>query len=170
MIHRGGAGRLAAALLVAVASAPGSWATWSIVITDTRTGDVAIGQATCVQNIDLQALTPGLVTGTGAGTVAGFVDVSGQARTIIRDAFLAETPAYEILQVLAFYEDFEQHQYSIADVNGFAVTYTGTITQANGNWFGGQAGRDGDIAYAVSGNLLTGAPVIDEAVAAILVT
>ena len=123
-----------------------------------------------MQSIDLQALTPGLVTGTGAGTVAGFVDTSGNARTIIRDALLTGTPAHEILELLASYSNFEQHQYSIADVNGFAVTYTGTITQANGTWFSGQAGRDGDIAYAVSGNLLTGAPVVDEAAAAIVAT
>ena len=38
------------------------------------------------------------------------------------------------------------------------------------NWAGGQAGRAGDIAYSVTGGLLTGAPVVEEAVNAIITT
>jgi hypothetical protein len=154
-----------------VAATPGSWATWSIVLTDTQTGEIAIGQATCVSGIDLMALTPAVVNGLGAGTVAGFVDTTGTARTIIRDELLAGALPHEILQTGSVLDpDFETHQYSIAHVDGFSVTYTGTAVAAGSHWFGGQAGTDGNIKYAVSGNVLAGAPVVDEAVAAIIAT
>jgi hypothetical protein len=156
--------------LLCVAGVP-AWATWSIVLTDTSTGEIAIGQATCVTGIDLMALTPAVVNGVGAGTVAGFVDTTGTARTIIRDELLAGALPHEILQTGSVLDpDFETHQYSIAHVDGFSVTYTGTAVAAGSHWFGGQAGTDGEIRYAVSGNVLAGAPVVDEAVAAILAT
>ena len=44
----------ALALAVAVAAAPFARATWSICLTDTSTGEVAIGTVTCINNADLE--------------------------------------------------------------------------------------------------------------------
>jgi hypothetical protein len=142
-----------------------------MVLTNTRTGEVAIGQATCVGGFDLLYWTPVLVTGTGAATVAGYIDGIDHARAIIRDELLAGTPPDSILQILSdTHPQHERHQYCIVDVEGRAVTYTGTVAGQDFNWAGGEAGRVGDIAYSVTGGLLTGAPVVDEAVNAIITT
>jgi len=42
-------------------------ATWSIILIDTRTGEIAIASATCVDRIDLETMTPVVVAGIGAG-------------------------------------------------------------------------------------------------------
>jgi hypothetical protein len=142
-----------------------------MVVSNTRTGEVAIGQATCVGGVDLLSITPVLITGTGGATVAGYIDNINHARGIIRDELMAGTPPAEILQILsASHPQHERHQYCIVDVEGGAVTYTGTVAGRDFDWAGGQAGRAGDIAYSVTGGLLTGAPVVDEAVNAIINT
>jgi len=142
-----------------------------MVVTNTRTGEVAIGQATCVGGYDLLNWTPVLVTGTGAATVAAYIDNIDHARAIIRDELLAGTPPDSILQVLSVsHPEHERHQYCIVDVEGGTATYTGTVLGPEYNWAGGQAGRAGDIAYSVTGGLLTGAPVVEEAVNAIITT
>ena len=48
---------LAAATLLAVV--PAADATWSIVLVDTRTGEIGIASATCLTNFDLQANSRG---------------------------------------------------------------------------------------------------------------
>jgi len=162
---------VALACLIAVFTATPACATWSMVVTNTRTGEVAIGQATCVGGYDLLYWTPVLVTGRGAATVAGYLDNVDHARGIIRDELLAGTPPDSILQILSdSHPEHERHQYCIVDVGGGAATYTGTVAGQEFDWAGGQAGRVGDIAYSVTGGLLTGAPVVEEAVNAIITT
>ena len=162
---------VALACLIAILTATPANATWSMVVTNTRTGEVAIGQATCVAGYDLLYWTPVLVTGMGAATVAGYLDNVDHARGIIRDELQAGTPPDSILQILSdSHPQHERHQYCIVDVEGEAVTYTGTVAAQEFDWAGGQAGRAGDIAYSVTGGLLTGAPVVEEAVNAIITT
>jgi len=77
-------------------------ATWSIILIDLRTGEVALGSATCLTNFDLQAGTPVLLTGIGGATAQSFVDSTGQNRTFIRDClddavvFITTTVEYYI--------------------------------------------------------------------------
>ncbi|MBL8765056.1 MAG: VCBS repeat-containing protein [Phycisphaerae bacterium] len=156
---------LAAAGLAMGASAREARATWSIVIMDTRTGEVALASATCLTGFDLQANTPVLLTGVGGATAQSFVDQTGQNRVFIRDQLLLGTPPLEILNGLAARDPGHQtRQYGIGDVMGRMATFTGT---GAGLWAGGRTGQVGDLAYAVQGNVLTGAPVVDAAVAAI---
>ena len=153
---------LAAGVLAGAGAAP---ATWSIVIVDTRTGEVGVASATCLTGFDLQANTPVLITGVGAATAQSFVDSTGANRTYIRDGLLAGTPLPEILAGLAVRDGGHQtRQYGMADVRGGALTFSGT---GDGAWAGGRTGRIGDLVYAVQGNVLTGAPVVDLAVDAI---
>ena len=42
-------------------------ATWSIILINVRTGEIAIGSATCVAGFDLQSLLPIVMPGVGAG-------------------------------------------------------------------------------------------------------
>ncbi|HRQ71724.1 MAG TPA: FG-GAP-like repeat-containing protein [Phycisphaerales bacterium] len=140
-------------------------ATWSIVLIDTRTGEVALGSATCLTNFDLQAGTPVLIPRLGGATAQSFVDQGGFNRTFIRDRLLEGVPTDEIIALLAGFDPTHHtRQYGLADVHGNATTFTGS---GAGSWAGGQTGRVGDVVYAVQGNVLAGEPVVSQCVVAI---
>ena len=56
---------LAVLISVGVLATPVS-ATWSILIVDTRTGELAVGSATCLTGFNLRTITPVLLVGRGA--------------------------------------------------------------------------------------------------------
>ncbi|MCC6675979.1 MAG: VCBS repeat-containing protein [Phycisphaerales bacterium] len=157
---------IAAAAACAVSSTAS--ATWSIIIVDTRTGEVAVGSCTCLTGFDLQANTPVLLTGIGAATAQSSVDADGLNRVFIRDRFLEGVAPQDILAGLsAFDGQHQSRQYGFVDVMGRAATFSGA---GAGGWKGGRTGvtgPSGTIAYAVQGNVLSGAPVVDRAVEAI---
>ena len=146
-------------------AAPRLDATWSIVIVDTRTKEVAIGSATCLTGLDLRVLTPILVVGKGGATAQSFVDATGRNRVLVFGEFQKDTAPDRILQLLAAQDSGHQtRQYGMVDTAGRALTFSGT---GAGAWAGGKTGVIGDLVYAVQGNVLTGAPVVDRAVDAI---
>jgi hypothetical protein len=171
--------RTTAALLLtaaAMAPAPCAFATWSIILIDTRTGEIAVGSATCLTNFNLRDGTPVLIPGIGAATAQSFVDSSGQNRVFIRDR-LAEgvDPSAIITQLATFDLSHQTRQYGIADTLGRTATFSGTSANA---WAGGQVGQfismhgghSAAIAYAIQGNILTGEPVVTAAVQAVIAT
>jgi hypothetical protein len=154
-----------AVLLALAGAAATAHATWSIVLVDTRTGEVALGSATCLTNFDLQANTPVLLTGVGGATAQSAVDSTGQNRVFIRDGLIQGVAPSAILSGLSTFDGAHQsRQYGIVDARGRAATFSGT---GDGQWAGGRTGQVGTIVYAIQGNVLTGAPVVDMAVAAI---
>jgi len=156
-----------ALIALLVLAAPAAHATWVVILTDAETGEVGIGQATCVSGLDLRAVSAVIVTGKGVATVQAFVDTSGVSRTTIRDELLAGTPPAQILNMLSTGDpDYEGHQYCIVDVDHGAATYTGTTAQTF-NFAGGLTGQAGNIRYCVAGNVITGQPVLDQAELAI---
>jgi hypothetical protein len=149
-------------------------ATWSILIADTRTGEIVIGSATCVELIDLQQSTPVLISGVGAVTAQSAVDTSGRNRQLIRDRLLQGMPLDAILDELSVADTGHgNRQYGMIDTFGDTLTYSGV---QNAAWAGGQTGRidrgvpgtQDDIVYAVQGNILSGANVVQAAVDAIV--
>lgn len=155
-------------LFSAIITGPRAEATWSIIIVDTRTGEIAVGSATCLTNFDLQAGTPVLLTGIGAATAQSFVDSSHQNRTFIRNGLLDGVDPEQIIADLAGFDTGHQtRQYGIVDAAGRAATFSGTSANA---WAGGVTGQIGDLVYAVQGNILTGEPVVTAAVDAIIDT
>lgn len=162
-------GRLCAAAVAAMGVLAGSAsATWSIVVADMRTGEVGVASATCLTNFDLRAESPVLLIGVGAGAAQSAVDQSGRNRTVLRDA-LADT--LDPAAILAALEDFDgahrTRQYGIADVFGRTATFTGSQAA---DYASGVTGRSGDLVYAIQGNILTGAPVIEECERALIQT
>lgn len=140
-------------------------ATWSILIVDTRTKEVALASATCIPNNDLRVLTPVIVVGKGGATAQSFVDATGRNRLLIFNEFKKGTSPTRILQLLAAQDSGHQtRQYGIVDTSGGAETFSGT---GAGGYAGGMTGTIGTIAYAVQGNVITGAPVVTKAVEAI---
>lgn len=152
--------RLAWAAVAGLAATTTAPATWSVIIVDTRTGEIAVGSATCLTGFDLRDNTPVLLTGIGAATAQSFVDQSGQNRVFIRDRLLEGASPAAILQGLSLFDPGHQtRQYGLGDTLGRPGTFSGT---GAGAWAGGRAGQVGHLIYAVQGNVITGEPVVAE--------
>jgi hypothetical protein len=151
--------------------------TWSIILIDAGSGEVAIGSATCLVGFDLQAGTPVLLTGIGGATAQSFVDSTGQNRVFIRDRLLLGVhPQTIITQLASFDSGHQTRQYGIGDTRfgGRVATFTGSSA---GQFAGGQIGTlkgegsgGADLVFAIQGNLLTNRSVIDGMFAAIAKT
>ncbi len=144
------------------------FATWSIIIIDTRTGEIAVASATCLTGFDLEVFLPVVVVGAGAACAQSFVDVTGQNRLLIRNQLIAGTDPQVILAMLAAQDPSHQtRQYGIVDLQGRAVGFTGS---GAGAWAGHRTGTQGTLVYAIQGNVLTGLPVVTAAESAVLNT
>lgn len=144
-------------------------ATWSILIIDTRTGEIAIGSATCLTGFNLRAITPVLRVGRGAACAQAAVNINSVAnRQVIWNMLQTFASPQQILAALAAADpQHETRQYGIIDVTGGKVTFTGAATF---DWAGGVTGSTGTIHYAIQGNILTGASVITAAEQAVINT
>lgn len=58
-------------------------ATWSIIIVDPVTREVAIGSATCLSGYDLRAGSPVVLAAKGAAAAQSSLDVTGANRLLI---------------------------------------------------------------------------------------
>ncbi len=153
-----------AAALVASTVASTSHGTWSIVIADSETKEIAVGTVTCLTNFDLLALVPVVVVGKGGAAVQAAGDFDGIRRPIIFEHLMLGTPPEEILALLAQIGGHQSRQYGIADTQARMITFTGSSTF---QWAGGVIGTQGTMVYAIQGNILPGAcvvPAIEQAV------
>lgn len=154
---------LAAALLASTVAST-SYGTWSIVIADSETKEVAVGTVTCLTNFDLLALVPVVVVGQGGAAVQAAGDFNGIRRPVIFEHLMLGTPPEEILALLAQISGHQSRQYGIADTQARMITFTGSSTS---QWAGGVIGTQGTMVYAIQGNILAGAcvvPAIEQAV------
>ncbi len=138
--------------------APQALATWSIVVMNTRTGEVGVASATCIANLNLARYVPLILVGEGAAAAQSAIDTSAINRGRIWNAMLAGEPPQVILDLLEAADGWHQtRQYGIVNRFGAPVTFTGT--QAGQAHFG-VAGSVGDYTYAIQGNVLTDPAVI----------
>lgn len=155
-------------LAILVALAPPLSATWSIVVIDTATGEVAVGCATCLAGLDLEDTVPVMLPGIGAACAQSSIDGSGANRRLIWDLLIAGTAPVDILEALRQSDgSHASRQYGIVDLQGRAATFTGA---GAGQWRGGRTGQIGTITYAIQGNVLAGKPVLDAAEQALVST
>ncbi|MHC4421784.1 MAG: DUF1028 domain-containing protein [Planctomycetota bacterium] len=139
-------------------------ATWSIVLCDSETKEVAVGTVTCLTSYDLRAIVPVVVVGKGAAAAQAAGDFDGIRRPIIFEQLTLGTAPRDILALLAAVPGHQSRQYGIADTQGRKVTFTGLACSA---WAGGIVGTDGAVHYAIQGNILAGncvVPAIEQAV------
>lgn len=162
---RGSGLRSAAALAVVLAVVGSAQATWSIVIADSETKEVAVGTVTCLNNYDLLAIVPVVVVGKGGAACQASGDFNGIRRPVIWEHLILGTPPEEILEILAEITGHQSRQYGIADTLGRMVTFTGGSC---GQWAGGMVGTDGSLVYAIQGNVLAGECVVTAIEEAIL--
>jgi hypothetical protein len=160
--------RLALTTLAVAGLAGAARATWSIIIVDRSTGEVAIGCATCLENFDVQLWVPVMKVGLGGGCSQSSIDSTGDIRRAIWDGLDAGDSPIDILKAIKNFDpNFFNRQIGIVDLQGRAQTHT---SGGCGAWAGGVKGSSGTIFYAIQGNVLTGKPVIDDAEAAVLNT
>lgn len=142
-------------------------ATWSIVIVNVKTGEVAVSSATCLGNTNLIPDLPLVLPGFGAAAVQSSRDRNGARKIVIRDGFLAGLTPQEILDQVALISGHKQRQYGIVDMGTGPVTFTGAVV---GQGKHGVVGVVGDLRYAIQGNVLVGPEPVDAAEAALLAT
>ncbi len=164
--------RVAAALLaLGLGLAPPAAATWSIVLVDSATGEVAVGTATCLPGTDLRAFVPVIVVGVGAGATQSQVETSGKHKRLIFDELTAGTAPADIIELLKAAETVPvlgcSRQFGVADMNGQAAGFSGGC---NGQFKAHRVGAQGTMAYSIQGNVITGLPVLLAARAAVLNT
>jgi hypothetical protein len=149
--------RLAPILALLLVCSPAA-ATWSIVLVDTSTGEVAVGTATCLTGLDLQKYVPVIVVGKGAAAAQAAVDGSGANRKLIFAELQKGTPPAQIL-VLVKEGDFQKglRQYGIVDLSPAQAGFTG---QGVGTAKLHVTGSAGTVHYAIQGNLLAGEEVV----------
>jgi uncharacterized Ntn-hydrolase superfamily protein len=154
--------RLAALALLVLPAA----ATWSIVVVDVKTGEVAVAGATCISAPNLKRTLAVIRVGHGAAAAQAVVDSTAANRIVIWNGFIAGDAPREILDALALADaQHELRQYGIVDLFHGPVTFSGSGTdEANP----GVAGVIGDLRYAIQGNILAGDPVVFEAEKALL--
>jgi uncharacterized Ntn-hydrolase superfamily protein len=142
-------------------------ATWSILIVNLATGEIAVGIATCLTGFDLKPNTVVVVPGYGVAAAQSFVGPLS-LRELIRTGLLNGTPASAILAQLAAADTGHQsRQYGIASLFGGQIAFTGT---GAGAWAGDRVGQTGTLRYTIQGNVLTGQAVVNAAELAILNT
>src|SRR5262245_14184831 len=90
---------LALALGLALLAAP-ALATWSIVVVDTRTGEVCVASATCLANLNLKLFLPVIVPGVGCGASQAQLDITGASRLVMWDGLHNGLTPDEILTIL----------------------------------------------------------------------
>lgn len=152
------------ALLALLIWSPRAGATWSIVLADTETREVAVGTVTCLNNFDLMAIVPVVVVEKGAAAVQASGDFDGVRRPIIFDGFINGDSIEDIFDELEQIGGHQSRQYGIVNTMGESLTFTGSSTF---QWAGGVIGQQGAMVYAIQGNILAGdcvVPAIEEAI------
>jgi len=160
-------GLLAALLALALLAAPAS-STWSIVVVDTRTGEMCVAGATCLPGLNLKRALAVVYNDVGVASAQSVIDVGAVNRQLIWDGFQQGLSPEDILRLLALSDPQHQsRQYGIVDLAHDPVTFTGV---GCGLAATGVSGSDGDLKYAVQGNVLTGDMVVHKAARALLDT
>jgi len=155
------------AVVAAFAPAGRCDGTWSIVLADRETGEVAVGTVTCLTSYDLLAIVPVVVVEKGGAAVQASGDFDGKRRPIIFKHLKLGTPPVEILDLLSGISGHQSRQYGIVDTQGRPLTFTGSQCYA---WAGGVVGSQGTMYYAAQGNILAGDCVVPAIEAALLET
>src|SRR5262245_18247092 len=94
------ASRFVATLLALASLAVPARATWSIVVVNTRTGEVAVGTATCIPRFHIEDWVPVIVVGRGAGAAQANGDNGAVARQIMFAAIQAGMTPDQVMQAL----------------------------------------------------------------------
>ncbi|MCC6406742.1 MAG: DUF1028 domain-containing protein [Planctomycetes bacterium] len=160
-------GRLLLPVVAFALAAETAFATWSIVVVDTKTGEVGVACATCLPGT-LEQWVPLIQPGYGAAAAQSALDSSAKNRKVIWNGFQAGLSPREILGLIqASDPSFQSRQFGIVDLVHTPETFTGSL---DGAIAGGVRGQVGTLKYAIQGNVLTCSQVWLNAEQALLLT
>ncbi len=143
-------------------------ATWSIVVVNTKTGEVSIAGATCLENFDLKRWLPVMRVGVGGGVAQGLIDTGAPHRIIIWNGLIAGDSPGEIVDTLISQgSGVVNRQFGVVNFKGAPATLSGS---GLGVAFHGVTGTVGDLRYAIQGNVITGREVVEAAEHALIYT
>ncbi len=161
-------GRALLALVLSVFIAGPASATWSIVVLNRLTGELAVATSTCIQNFDISRAVPVIRVGHAAGAAQSALNPNASNRRIIfRNSLRGATPQQLLDLIESVDGGFQNRQFGIVSFDGPPVTHSGT---SNGIYAGGVTGIVGEYEYAIQGNVLSGSNVIVDCEAAFLAT
>lgn len=168
-------------LMLAVPRA--TFATWSIIAIDVRTGQVIIASATCVRQMafpqrqpngarDLMDVQAVIIRGIGVAACQAGADNTRMNQMLVYNELRKGTSPQQILEMLRQDPNIERRQFGILAIpNGSTITtqnhmvgFNGANNSQSSLYFGGQVG---DIYYQVQGNTLLGYDVVHKAALAI---
>lgn len=149
---------VASATVLLAAAVPAS-ATWSIVVRNRVTGEMAVATSTCISGADIERYVPVIRVDYAAGAAQSFVNFgASNRRRIFRQS---PRPAATPQALLDFIESrdsgFQTRQFGIVSKWGPPVTFTGDQCFDTAL---GVTGTFGDFEYAIQGNILTGTNVV----------
>ncbi|MGQ0553492.1 MAG: DUF1028 domain-containing protein [Planctomycetota bacterium] len=147
---------LALALLALLA--PPAGATWSIIVINHSTREVAIGSATCLTQYNLKKLVPAIRVERGAVAAQSFIKAGSLLKAW--DGLIASNTPNQILDTLLTGDNNTSiRQYGIVS---FAPTPSalGFSGFNCGSYAADLTGSAGELTWAIQGNVLTGAPVL----------
>ncbi len=161
-------GTLFAACTFGLVVSPMARATWSIVMVDRETREVALGTATCLTSTDLRKTLAVMLVGVGASANQSAIDSTAANRRLIWEELQKGTKPGDIIDLVkATDPNWSSRQIGIVDMEGRRAALTGN---GAGRWRGHVTGRSDTLIYAIQGNVLAGEPVILAAEEAILNT
>ncbi|MEM9381351.1 MAG: DUF1028 domain-containing protein [Planctomycetota bacterium] len=133
-------------------------ATWSIVVVNRSTGEVAVATSTCLANFNIASAVPVIRVGYAAGAAQSFVLGSAANRRRIFDNSVRGATPQQLFDVIEAADGLVQsRQFGIVTFTGPALTFSGSF---NGDFAGGVTGVVGPYEYAIQGNVITGNNVI----------
>jgi uncharacterized Ntn-hydrolase superfamily protein len=155
--------RTALFVLVFVLVPMKAWGTYSIVATDSATGQVGGVGTSCVGTMSVYVIY-GSAPGHGAVHAQSWVNEDGRDEAA-RLLGLDTDPVDIIAAITApsFDSMAARRQYGVVDLAGGAAGYTGS---ANGDYADDMQGTYETFTYSIQGNILTSANVLDQALAA----
>jgi uncharacterized Ntn-hydrolase superfamily protein len=152
--------RSAAAALVLAAAAGQARATYSVVAADGARGQVGGAGTSCVGRLSVRIIYRG-VPGVGALHAQAQVGGPGAAEAArLLAAGVAPADVIAAITAPAFDPDAAARQYGVVDLVARAAGYTGARTLA---FAADRQGQVDAFTYAVQGNILTSAAVLDQA-------
>jgi uncharacterized Ntn-hydrolase superfamily protein len=150
-------------IALALAVSPLAEATYSIVATDSATGQVGGSGTSCVGSMSVYVIY-GSAPGHGGVHAQSFVNEDGRdeaARLLGLDT--APVDIIDAITDPGFDWMASRRQYGVVDLSGLAAGYTGSD---NGDYADDVQGTIETYTYSIQGNILTSAAVLDQAVAA----
>ncbi|MCZ6597392.1 MAG: DUF1028 domain-containing protein [Planctomycetota bacterium] len=154
-----------AALALSLVAAP-LGATWSVVVINMKTGEVVVASATCLEDFLLEKNLAVLSVGIGGGVSQGVIDHGAIHRKIIWEGLNnGDSPDQIITTLVTTGSGVNARQWGVVNFPDAPATWSGF---ALGDAFHGVAGIDGDLRYAIQGNVITGRQVVLAAEQALL--